>query len=232
MPERADQAGLDPGHLRDRALLLALHRRIVRGQHPLLREKEFIEAARSLGAGNIRIMFREVLPNLVAPIIVYSTLLIPSNILFEAGLARSSASGVPQSPSPRGGDALRRVRHLRGRVVADVLPGPLPRSPRRSRSTSSATVCGTPSIRATADAPDLRRRPSSTVPRAVAMRRRSLAEGKPGERREGEHCDVRRSRYSCSGQPRLRARRRRHAAATTTTEAARRPAQDTGGRGR
>ena len=51
--------------------------RITRGQVLSLREKEFVEAARSLGASNRRIMFREILPNLVAPIIVYASLLIP-----------------------------------------------------------------------------------------------------------------------------------------------------------
>jgi peptide/nickel transport system permease protein len=70
--------------------------RIVRGSTLSLREKEFIEAARSLGAGNARIMFREVLPNLVAPIIVYATLIIPSNILFEAALSFLGL-GVPQT---------------------------------------------------------------------------------------------------------------------------------------
>ena len=69
--------------------------RIVRGNTLSIREKEFIEAARSLGAGNVRIMFREVLPNLVAPIIVYATLIIPSNILFEAALSFLGL-GVPQ----------------------------------------------------------------------------------------------------------------------------------------
>jgi ABC-type dipeptide/oligopeptide/nickel transport system permease subunit len=52
-----------------------------------LREKEFVEAARSLGASNTRILFREILPNLVAPLIVYSSLLIPTNILLEAALS-------------------------------------------------------------------------------------------------------------------------------------------------
>jgi peptide/nickel transport system permease protein len=52
-----------------------------------LREKEFIEASRSLGASDNRILFKEILPNLVAPLIVYSTLLIPTNILFEAALS-------------------------------------------------------------------------------------------------------------------------------------------------
>ena len=61
--------------------------RIVRGQVLSLREKEFVEAARSLGASKTRIIFREILPNLVAPIIVYTTLIIPQNILFEAALS-------------------------------------------------------------------------------------------------------------------------------------------------
>jgi peptide/nickel transport system permease protein len=61
--------------------------RIIRGQVLSLREKEFIEAARSLGASNTRIIFREILPNLLAPIIVYTTLIIPTNILFEAALS-------------------------------------------------------------------------------------------------------------------------------------------------
>lgn len=61
--------------------------RIVRGQVLSLREKEFIEASRALGSGNMRIMAREILPNLVAPIVVYTTLIIPNNILFEAALS-------------------------------------------------------------------------------------------------------------------------------------------------
>jgi peptide/nickel transport system permease protein len=61
--------------------------RIIRGQVLSLREKEFVEAARSLGASDTRIIFRHILPNLVAPIIVYTTLLIPTTILFEAALS-------------------------------------------------------------------------------------------------------------------------------------------------
>jgi len=61
--------------------------RIIRGQTLSLREKEFVEAARSAGAGSTTIMFRELLPNLVAPIVVYSTLVIPQNILLEAALS-------------------------------------------------------------------------------------------------------------------------------------------------
>jgi peptide/nickel transport system permease protein len=73
--------------------------RIIRGQTLSLREKEFIEAARSLGASNMRIIFREILPNLVAPIIVYSTVLIPTNILFEAALSFLGVGVQPPEPS-------------------------------------------------------------------------------------------------------------------------------------
>jgi peptide/nickel transport system permease protein len=70
--------------------------RIVRGQTFSLREREFVEAARALGSGGRRIMFREILPNLVAPIIVYATLIIPSNIIFEASLSFLGV-GIPQT---------------------------------------------------------------------------------------------------------------------------------------
>jgi len=70
--------------------------RIVRGYTLSLREKEFVEAARSLGAGNVRILATEILPNLVGPLIVYATLLIPTNILFEAALSYLGL-GVPQT---------------------------------------------------------------------------------------------------------------------------------------
>ena len=70
--------------------------RLVRGQVLSLREREFIEASRSLGARSGRIMFRELLPNLVAPIVVYATLIIPNNIIFEAALSFLGV-GVPQT---------------------------------------------------------------------------------------------------------------------------------------
>ena len=73
--------------------------RIVRGQVLSLREKEFVEASRSLGASDRRIIFREILPNLVAPIIVYSTVLIPQNILFEAALAFLGVGIDPETPT-------------------------------------------------------------------------------------------------------------------------------------
>jgi ABC-type dipeptide/oligopeptide/nickel transport system permease subunit len=73
--------------------------RIIRGQVLSLREKEFIEAARSLGASDSRIIFRHILPNLVAPIIVYTTLIIPTNILFEAALSFLGVGVQPPTAS-------------------------------------------------------------------------------------------------------------------------------------
>jgi peptide/nickel transport system permease protein len=68
--------------------------RIVRGFTLSLREKEFVESARSVGASNVRILATEILPNLLGPLVVYSTLLIPTNILFEAALSYLGL-GVP-----------------------------------------------------------------------------------------------------------------------------------------
>ena len=61
--------------------------RIVRAQVLSLREKEFIEAARMVGASDWRIIRSHLLPHLVAPIIVYSTLIVAQFILAEAGLS-------------------------------------------------------------------------------------------------------------------------------------------------
>jgi len=61
--------------------------RIVRGQIMTLKKMEFIEAARSLGYGNRRIIFRHLLPNALGPIIVYTTLTIPAVMLLEAFLS-------------------------------------------------------------------------------------------------------------------------------------------------
>jgi ABC-type dipeptide/oligopeptide/nickel transport system permease subunit len=61
--------------------------RVMRSITLSLREKEFVEASRSLGSTNFSIIVREILPNLVGPIIVYTTILIPQSILFEAALS-------------------------------------------------------------------------------------------------------------------------------------------------
>lgn len=61
--------------------------RIVRGQVISLKEKEFVQAARALGAGSLRVMFVDLLPNVVAQVIVYGSLLIPAAIVSEATLS-------------------------------------------------------------------------------------------------------------------------------------------------
>jgi peptide/nickel transport system permease protein len=61
--------------------------RIIRGLVLSLREKEFIEAAHMVGAGDWRIIRSHLMPHMVAPVIVYSTLIIAQNVLFEAGLS-------------------------------------------------------------------------------------------------------------------------------------------------
>ncbi|GGK09663.1 peptide ABC transporter permease [Pilimelia anulata] len=73
--------------------------RIVRGQTLSLREREFVDAARSMGARGPYIIFKEMLPNLVAPILIYATLLIPTNILFEAALSFLGVGVPPPTPS-------------------------------------------------------------------------------------------------------------------------------------
>lgn len=78
--------------------------RIIRGQTLSLREREFIDAALSMGARHRQVIFREVLPNLVAPILVYATLLIPVNILFEAALSYLGV-GI-NAPTPSWGGML------------------------------------------------------------------------------------------------------------------------------
>jgi peptide/nickel transport system permease protein len=72
--------------------------RIVRGQVLSIKEKEYIEAARSLGAGTLRIMFVDIFPNVLAPVIVYFTLLVPSAIVFEATLAFLGIGVQPPTP--------------------------------------------------------------------------------------------------------------------------------------
>lgn len=86
--------------------------RIVRGQVLTIRNKEFIEAARAMGASTGRILLRDVLPNLAAPIIVYGTLIIPSNILFEAALSFLGVGIPPTTPSW-------------GRMISDAARGQL-----------------------------------------------------------------------------------------------------------
>jgi peptide/nickel transport system permease protein len=73
--------------------------RIVRGQTLSQREKEYVEAARSIGAGSFRIMFVDILPNLIAPVIVLGTLLVPTAIVFEATLDYLGVGVGPPTPT-------------------------------------------------------------------------------------------------------------------------------------
>jgi peptide/nickel transport system permease protein len=68
--------------------------RVIRGNTLSLKEKEFVEASRSVGAGSMRIIGGDLLPNLVAPVVVLATLLVPQSILFEAALSYLGL-GVP-----------------------------------------------------------------------------------------------------------------------------------------
>jgi peptide/nickel transport system permease protein len=78
--------------------------RIVRGQVLSIKEREYVEAARSLGASNLRVMFIDILPNVLAPVIVYATLLIPISIVFEATLSFLGIGVV--APTPTWGNML------------------------------------------------------------------------------------------------------------------------------
>ncbi|HEY6786228.1 MAG TPA: ABC transporter permease [Trebonia sp.] len=78
--------------------------RIVRGQTLSIKEKEYIEAARSLGAGPFRIMFFDILPNLMGPVLVVATLYIPQAVVFESTLSFLGL-GV-QEPTPSWGNIL------------------------------------------------------------------------------------------------------------------------------
>lgn len=73
--------------------------RVVRGQALSAREREYVEAARSLGASDRRIMFVDILPNVLAPVIVLATVLIPLAIVFESALSFLGLGIVPPTPS-------------------------------------------------------------------------------------------------------------------------------------
>ena len=108
LPRRDPEARADARHRDHLAVHVAL-RRAARARNTLsLREREFVESSRSLGASNTRIMFRQILPNLVSPIIVYASLLVPANILFEAYLSFLGL-GVPDD-MPSWGNMLSATR--------------------------------------------------------------------------------------------------------------------------
>jgi oligopeptide transport system permease protein len=73
--------------------------RLVRGQTLALREREFVEAARSIGTKNLKILTRHILPNALGPIIVQATYLVPAAIIFEAFLSLLGLGIPPPAPS-------------------------------------------------------------------------------------------------------------------------------------
>ena len=73
--------------------------RLVRGQTLSLREREFVEAARSIGTSNTKIMSRHIFPNALGPIVVQATYLVPAAIIFEAFLSLLGLGVPPPSPS-------------------------------------------------------------------------------------------------------------------------------------
>ena len=73
--------------------------RPIRGQVLSLREKEFVEAARAQGAGPVRIMVGELLPNLASTLLVFFPLLVANSILLEAALSFLGAGVQPPEPS-------------------------------------------------------------------------------------------------------------------------------------
>jgi peptide/nickel transport system permease protein len=96
--------------------------RPIRGQVLSLGEKEFVEAALAQGAGSLRVMFAELLPNLGSTIIVFFTLNIANNMLFEAGLSFLGA-GV-QSPNSSWGTMISTgVELLNTSPVLAIAPG-------------------------------------------------------------------------------------------------------------
>jgi peptide/nickel transport system permease protein len=73
--------------------------RLVRGQVISLREQEFVLAARSLGASDLRIMIKELLPNLMGPLLVLTTLTVPTNILAESAMSYLGLGVQPPTAS-------------------------------------------------------------------------------------------------------------------------------------
>ena len=98
--------------------------RIVRGQALAIREREYVRAARALGASNTRIMFEHVLPNLLGPMVVYATLIVPVNILLEAALAFLGL-GIPPPTATWGQMLADGQSYYATAVWMIAVPGPL-----------------------------------------------------------------------------------------------------------
>jgi ABC-type dipeptide/oligopeptide/nickel transport system permease subunit len=106
LTQRLEAIGLSPEMSRIAFIILVLSffgwpylARIVRGQVLSLREREFVESAVSMGAGTPRILFREIVPNLWAPVLVYASLLLPTYVAAEASLSFLGVGLLPPTPS-------------------------------------------------------------------------------------------------------------------------------------
>ncbi len=106
LTQRLEAAGLSPENARIGYLILVFAffgwpylARLIRGQVLSLREREFVEAAVASGAPTRRILFKEMLPNLWAPIIVYATISVPTLIASEAVLSYLGVGIVEPTPS-------------------------------------------------------------------------------------------------------------------------------------
>lgn len=96
--------------------------RIVRGSVLSLREQEFVESARSLGANDVRIMALHILPSAVSPVLVQATFVLAAAVLAEAGLSFIGA-GIP-APHPSWGNILAEGRlHMRNAPWMTIYPG-------------------------------------------------------------------------------------------------------------
>lgn len=123
-------SALIPGGGVDRIILIFLIfgwvgvSRLVRGQVLSLREQDYIEAARALGASQFRIMLRHLVPNAMAPIIVATTLAVGGFILAESGLSYLGL-GI-QPPTPSWGNMLQRAQeYIWNASWLAVFPGAL-----------------------------------------------------------------------------------------------------------
>ncbi|MGH2586497.1 MAG: ABC transporter permease, partial [Dehalococcoidia bacterium] len=120
-------AVLGPG-LKNLILVLGItgwvtYARVVRGQVLSYREKEFVEAARALGAGDLRIMFRHILPNMVASLIVIASFAVAATILAEAALSFLGLGVPPATPTWGGMVADGREQILTNRWWMYLFPG-------------------------------------------------------------------------------------------------------------
>ena len=97
--------------------------RIARGTTMAQREKEYVEAAQSIGASNLRIMFRGILPNILAPLIVIASFNVASVILTEASLSFLGLGVPPTVPTWGGMLAESRDQLIANRWWLAVFPG-------------------------------------------------------------------------------------------------------------